>query len=218
MKADLYNLKNKTVGEISLPDRIFGAHWNPELVRQVSMAQMANRRRPWAHAKDRSEVSGGGRKPWRQKGTGRARHGSIRSPLWIGGGKAHGPNKERDYSQKVNKKMLQGALFSVLSKKLKDGELRFFDSLAIELPKTKILSGILRELTSAKKRARKLDVLMIPDLENKKLFRAAANIQKTKVLSPKSLNVYDLLNYKNIFIDKEAVLVVEGCYTKLTKK
>ncbi len=99
MKAPVYNLKNEKVGEVDLPESVFGVRWNSILVAQVLRAQMANKRRPWAHAKTRAEVRGGGRKPWRQKGTGRARHGSTRSPLWVGGGKAHGPSKLRDYSQ-----------------------------------------------------------------------------------------------------------------------
>src|SRR5262249_39709386 len=140
MKADLYNLKNEVVGTVDLPDAIFGAKWNSTLVKQVMDAQLANARRPWAHVRDRSEVSGGGKKPWRQKGTGRARHGSTRSPIWVGGGKAHGPRNDKDYSQKVNKKMKRAALFSVLSRKAKDGELKVFESLAVEAPKTKILA------------------------------------------------------------------------------
>src|SRR6185436_10884964 len=111
MNAAVFNIKNEKVSTVVLPDDLFGAPWRPALVQQVLLAQRANARRPWAHAKDRSEVRGGGKKPWRQKGTGRARHGSIRSPLWIGGGKAHGPRKDRDYSQKINKKMKRGALF-----------------------------------------------------------------------------------------------------------
>jgi len=118
MNADVYNLNNEKVGTVELPENVFGAKWSPVLVKQVVDAQRANARDPWAHAKGRGEVRGGGRKPWRQKGTGRARHGSIRSPLWIGGGKAHGPRKERDYSQKVNKKMRRLALFSALSRKM----------------------------------------------------------------------------------------------------
>src|SRR5262249_16420253 len=100
MKADVYNLDNKVVGTVELPDSVFGVKWNAVVVKQILDAQLANKRAPWAHAKDRSEVRGGGRKPWRQKGTGRARHGSTRSPIWVGGGKAHGPRNERDYSQK----------------------------------------------------------------------------------------------------------------------
>ena len=101
METSLYNLKNEKVGTISVPDIVFAAKWNSILVKQVLDAQMANARIPWAHTKDRGEVRGGGRKPWRQKGTGRARHGSTRSPIWVGGGKSHGPRNERDYSQKV---------------------------------------------------------------------------------------------------------------------
>ena len=118
MKTSLYNLKGEAIGEIDLPEKFFGYKWNPDLVHRVLMAQAANRRSPWAHAKGRGEVRGGGVKPWKQKHTGRARHGSIRSPIWKGGGVSHGPKKDRDYSQKVNKKMAKAAVFSVLSKKL----------------------------------------------------------------------------------------------------
>src|SRR5581483_12233223 len=126
MKTDLYNLRNEKVGTAELPDAVFGARWNAAVVKQVLDAQLANRRRPWAHTKDRSDVQGGGKKPWRQKGTGRARHGSIRSPLWVGGGVSHGPRNERDYSQKVNKKMKRAALFVALSRKMKDDEIKVF--------------------------------------------------------------------------------------------
>ena len=137
MKADIYNLNNEVVGTMELPVGVFGTKWNATLVQQVLEAQIANARPPWAHVKDRSEVRGGGKKPWRQKGTGRARHGSTRSPIWVGGGKAHGPRNDKDYSQKVNKKMKRVALFSVLSKKAKDGELKVFDTLVLDAPKTK---------------------------------------------------------------------------------
>ena len=128
MTTEVYNLQGQRVGKLELPGNIFGVKWNPVLVHQALLAQLANRRNPWAHAKGRGEVRGGGRKPWRQKGTGRARHGSIRSPLWVGGGKAHGPIKSRDYSQKLNKKMRRLAILSVLSKKAKDGDIKFFDT------------------------------------------------------------------------------------------
>src|SRR3989338_10813210 len=118
MKTDLYNMQNEKIGTVELPEAVFGVAWKPALVKQVVNAILANKRRPWAHAKTRAEVRGGGRKPWRQKGTGRARHGSTRSPIWSGGGKAHGPLSERDFSQKVNVKMRRVALFSVLSHKL----------------------------------------------------------------------------------------------------
>lgn len=213
MTADLYNLKNEKMGEVDIPEMVFGVSWKPALVQQAVNAQLANKRRPWAHAKDRSEVRGGGRKPWRQKGTGRARHGSTRSPLWRGGGKAHGPNKERDYSQKINKKMKRLALFSALSKKLKDGEIKFFSTLEIESSKTSVLARTLKHLLPLKKNSKKYDVLLIPDIENKNLFRAAANLPKTAALHPGSLNVYDILRYKNIFIDQKTVSAISTHYS-----
>jgi len=210
-KADLYNLENKKTGEIELPAEVFGVKWNAALVKQALLAQLANRRQPWAHAKDRSEVRGGGKKPWRQKGTGRARHGSIRSPIWIGGGKAHGPLKERDYSQKLNKKMKRLAIFSALSRKLKDGQITFLETTALAEPKTKILAGHLKNLGAA---PRKPDMLLIPDAENKMVYRAVRNLPKTKALSPESLNIYDILNYRRILIDQKAVPAIAKHFLK----
>lgn len=212
MQADIYNLKNEKVGTMEPPKSVFGAKWNANLVKQVLDAQLANKRSPWAHAKDRSEVRGGGKKPWAQKGTGRARHGSIRSPLWIGGGKAHGPRNERDYSQKVNKKMKRVALFAVLSKKAKDGEIRVFESLIIEAPKTKVLASTLNNILNMKKGEKRFDVLLVGETANRNLFRASLNLQKAKAIDAGSLNVHDVLNHKNLFIDKEAVATIERHY------
>ena len=200
------------MGVIDIPDDIFGQKWNPELVWQALQAQLTNKRKPLAHAKTRAEVRGGGRKPWRQKGTGRARHGSIRSPLWIGGGKAHGPIKEKKYGKKINKKMKRIALFSVLSKKFNDGEIKFFDSLNIEKPKTKLIFDYLKIILNLSKNKKKIDALFIPDPENKNIFKAVRNLVKAKVLDPTSLNVYDLLNYKNIFIEQSAVNFISKHY------
>jgi large subunit ribosomal protein L4 len=202
MEAKVYNLKNEVVGKVELPASIFGVKWNPGLVQQVVTAQLANKRRPWAHAKTRAEVRGGGRKPWRQKGTGRARHGSIRSPLWRHGGKAHGPSKLRDYSQKINKKMKRLAILSVLSRKFKDGEVKIFESLDIGKPKTKILAGTLRTLLGFKNEQKNFSTLLLADKENKVLARASANLPKTQTTSADSINLYDLLSHKNVFIDK----------------
>lgn len=213
MKINVYNLENKVVGEIELPDKVFGEKWRPALVAQVLRAQLANRRKPWAHAKTRAEVRGGGRKPWQQKGTGHARHGSIRSPLWVGGGKAHGPTKERDYSQKINKKMKKTALFSVLSKKLKDAELKVFNSLEPEAPKTKIFAGVLGKILDFN-RKKKYDALFIAGRESKNIMRASANLPKAKAVRANSLNVYDTLNYKNIFVEKEAVEEISKHYNR----
>jgi large subunit ribosomal protein L4 len=210
MKAELLNLKNEKVGEIDLPETIFGEKWREALVKQALEVQLANKRKVIAHAKTRSEVRGGGKKPWRQKGTGRARHGSIRSPIWVGGGKAHGPLKEKRYDKKINKKQKRIAICSVLSKKFKDNEIKFFDSLEINEPKTKLIVSSLKQVLNLSPKQKKMDLLLIPAKENKNIFRASRNLVKTKVLSPDSLNVYDLLNYKNIFIDKNAISVIEN--------
>jgi large subunit ribosomal protein L4 len=212
MKADVYNLKNEVVGTIDLPSDVFNAKWNATLVKQVLEAQVANKRAPWAHVLDRSEVRGGGKKPWRQKGTGRARHGSTRSPIWVGGGKAHGPRNDKDYSQKVNKKMKRVALFAALSRKAKDGEVKVFDTLVLEAPKTKMLATTLHDILAMKKGAKRYDVLLISDSANKNLFRASTNLQKTKALGADSLNVYDILNHKNLFIDKDVVATIAKHY------
>ena len=212
MNADVYNWKNEKVGTLELPEKVFGAKWSPTLVKQVVNAQSANARDPWAHAKDRSEVSGGGKKPWRQKGTGRARHGSTRSPLWRHGGKAHGPRNERDYSQKVNKKMKRAALFAVLSHKMKEGELKVFDSMELSAPKTKILASSLAALLNMTKKAKRYDVLMVGAAATKSLVRASANLEKAKALDATALNVIDILNHKNLFVEKDAVAVIAKHY------
>lgn len=212
MKADVYNLKNEVVGTVELPATVFGTKYNAILIKQVLEAQLANARAPWAHTLDRSEVRGGGKKPWRQKGTGRARHGSTRSPIWVGGGKAHGPRNDRDYSQKVNKKMKRTALFSVLSKKAKDGELKVFESLMIEAPKTKAIASSLKALLAPRKGDKRFDVLLISDNSNQNLFRATSNLKKTKTIDVTSLNVHDIINHKNLFIDKSVVATIEKHY------
>jgi len=193
MKAALYNIKEEKIGEIDLSEKIFGVRWNPDLVHQALLAQLANRRQPLAHTKGRGEVRGGGKKPWRQKGTGRARHGSIRSPLWRGGGVTFGPTKEKIYAKKINKKMRRQAIHSVLSKKLAEDEVKIFDSLTVAGGKTRELKWLPQS------------TLVVPGKSGKLVFRAAANLPKAAALAPDSLNVYELLKHKNIFIEKEAV-------------
>lgn len=206
MTVDLYNIEAKSIDKIELPDRVWSAPWNPDLVKSALDAQVASARPTLAHAKGRGEVSGGGKKPWRQKGTGRARHGSIRSPIWKGGGVAHGPTKDKVFGKKINQKMKQAAIFSVLSKKLEDGEVRFVDSISVPEPKTKHVAKIV-SVFSEKKNA-----LIIPGVSNKNVYRASGNIPKVKSLDPRSLNVYDLLKYKNILVEKDAVSAIDSHY------
>lgn len=204
MKTQVYNLEGKPVSEMELPDGIFAREWNPDLVHQIVLAQKANARIPWAHAKGRGEVRGGGKKPWKQKHTGRARHGSIRSPIWKGGGVAHGPTSERSYEQKVNKKMMRAALSVALSKRLKDGELKIVENLPKDLKKTKDFAKAVSVIVP------KMHALFVPDSANKLIFRASANIKDAKTLAPGSLNVYDLLRYRNIIMDSKAVGEIAG--------
>jgi large subunit ribosomal protein L4 len=212
MTTDILNLKNEKVGTIDLPEAVFGAKWNEALVKQVLIAQRANARDPWAHVKDRSEVAGSGRKPWRQKGTGRARHGMTSSPIWIGGGKSHGPRNDKDYSQKVNKKMKRAALFTVLSKKWKDGEVKVLDTLVTEAPKTALLSGALRKILNMKKGSKRYDALLVPAGTNAIVFRSSSNLPKAKAIDAASLNIYDILNHANLLLEKDSIAVIEKHY------
>ena len=207
MKVDLFNQNNEKTGTIDLPDAVFGVKWNPDLIHQAFTVQMANRRKVLADTKDRSEVRGGGKKPWRQKGTGRARHGSIRSPLWRGGGITFGPLKERVFSRKINKKMKQLAIFGIISKKLSEQEVKIIDTLKLEDRKTKNLASLVKKFVSPKE-----SLLLIPAKENKNIYSAARNLAKVSALSPESLNVYDLLRYQKIILDQEAVGVITNHY------
>lgn len=207
MKTEVYDKTAKKVGTIELPDRLFSRSWNPDLVHQAVRVQTANKRSNIAHAKDRSEKRGGGKKPWQQKGTGRARHGSIRSPIWKGGGATHGPLKERDFTLKISKRMRQGAIFSALSRRVKDGEVKVIESIGINGPKTKNLNEVLSNFGDDTP-----SFLIIPARESKDVYVASRNMKKVKSLDPKSLNVYDVLRYKNILVEKEAIEEIDKHY------
>ena len=152
-------------------------------------------------------MRGGGIKPWRQKGTGRSRHGSIRSPLWKGGGVTHGPNAARDYSVKLNKKMRQVATFAVLSRRLRDNEIKFIDSLDGIDPKTKALAAVLKIIL----KDGRMNTLILP-AKGGKIFQISRNLKGVKTLDPKALNVYDLLRYRQIIIEKGSVDLIEKHY------
>lgn len=200
MPIEVYNQQNNKAGTTDLPEKIFNTKWNPDLVWQVAVSFAANQRKVIAHTKGRGEVRGGGKKPWRQKGTGRARAGSIRSPLWKGGGVTFGPTKERNFKKKINKKMKRGALLSLISKKNRDSELKVIDSLDIDSYKTKMAVGIINKLFPPNK-----SLLVVSEKNNSNLKKALRNIEKVKYLPVNMLNVLDLLNYKYILIEKEAV-------------
>lgn len=204
MKTDILNFKNEKVDTFELPENLFNVKWNPSLVHQIWNAMAANKRRPWAHTKGRGDVRGGGKKPWRQKGTGRARAGSSRSPIWKGGGVTFGPDKIKNYGQKINKKMKTAALLSVLSHKVKDGEFKILNELDIAKPKTKLVSNILDNLLNKNKKNNP-SVLIVPSEPKKDLIRAGRNIQKTMVIYPRQLNVYDCLTHKFVIFEKKSL-------------
>ncbi len=203
LDANVYTSDAKKSGTITLPATVFAQKWNADLVHQVVTAMQANARQPIAHTKDRSEVRGGGRKPWKQKGTGRARHGSSRSPIWRKGGVTHGPRNDKDYSQKINKKMRVGALFAVLSKKFADGQMIFMQDLAMKEPKTKDARALLTgwgaiegftPLATRRKNALYV-VLSKSDASVKKSFQNMGNVLVGTV---GTVNPVDLLSYRYV--------------------
>jgi len=209
MKARIYNQKGEIVKEIELPKEIFGLEINPNFLHQVIVSQMANRRRGTAHTKGRAEVSGGGRKPWPQKRLGRARHGSIRSPIFRGGGVAHGPKKEKNYKKKIPKKMRRKALLMALSSKAKDEELILVDNLEVEKPKTKEMVRILENLKIKGKSV----LISLPSLQ-KKVILAARNIPKVSTVRAGDLNALDVLNSKYLLMPVESVEVIKKTFLK----
>jgi len=209
MIVNSYNQEGKKTGQARLPKEIFDVQMNPDLVHQVVVSQMANQRRIIAKTKTRAEVRGGGRKPWRQKGTGRARAGSIRSPIWRGGGKTFGPTTEKVFKKRIPKKIKRKALFMILSAKVKAHLILVLDSLKIEKPKTKDMVKILNKLPC------KLSSVLIalPRMDNN-IIKAVGNIQKVDTIQAKDLNALNLLSYKYLVIPKEALKVIKEIFLK----
>lgn len=210
--AKVYNQKGKEIGSVSVSDTVFGAPWNADLVHQVVVSMQANARPTVAHTKTRGEIRGGGKKPWAQKGTGRARHGSSRSPIWRGGGITFGPRAERDYSVKINKKMRTKALYSALSKKFKDEEIVFVDALKLAEMKTKNAKEVMDTLFAKSSQKRKNAILIaLPerDIALEKSFRNFGNVLVTEA---RNLNPVDVLNYRVTAIvnPETAVKILEG--------
>jgi len=202
MDAKIYSHEGAEVGKISLPEAVFGVKWNQDLVHEVVVGMQANARASTAHTKGRGEVSGGGKKPWKQKGTGRARHGSSRSPIWSGGGVAHGPTNEKDYSVKINKKVRAKALASVLSKKFEDSEIIFIDSFsALTAPKTAEGKKIIKALANGSGQEslatkRKNTAVVILPSRNEAVEKSFQNFGNIEVKQAKDINPVDLLTYK----------------------
>lgn len=201
-KLDLYNIAGESIGEVTLSSKVFGAKVNEALLYEALKAQTSSRRRGAASTKERAQVRGGGRKPWRQKGTGRARAGSIRSPIWKGGGTTFGP-RPRDYSYSLPRKAKRKAIKSALSAKFKEKEILILDRMGLQEAKTKKMASILVNLRSGKK------PLLVIEEGNEMVRRAARNIEGVKIISPNSLNLYDLLNHNKLILTKEALAKIE---------
>lgn len=219
MEAKIYNQKGSSAGTINLPEKVFAAKWRSDLVHQVVQSMRSNKRAGTADTKDRGEVRGGGRKPWKQKGTGQARHGSSRSPIWVGGGVTHGPLSDKNYKRKISKKMRAQALFSVLSKKLKDEEILFVDSLEMAKINTKAAVGAMDNLIKAgnykkiqKSYAKKPKILMALYNRSENAEKSFRNISTLDMVFLKNINPLDVLNYKYLIIENptESVKFLES--------
>ena len=210
IKIPVYNLKGEKVKEIELSDKVFGEKRNDALLHQVFVSQYANRRTVLAHTKDRAQRAGSGKKPWRQKGTGRARVGSVRTPVWRKGGIVFGPTKDRNFKKDVPKKMGQKALAVALSGKARDNELFLLDSLVMKEAKSKVMSGAIKNLKI------KGSLLIGFSEKEKDAKRASRNLPKTLNADAKSLNVFDVLNHKYLLMSEDGVKILERKY-KLAK-
>lgn len=202
-KLSVYNLAGQVTGEIELNDQVFGVEFNEAVVHQAIVMQLANQRQGTSATKTRGMVRGGGRKPWKQKGTGRARSGSTRSPIWVGGGTTFGP-QPRSYAKKMPRKARRLALCCVLSAKVAAGEMVVIEGLTFDAPKTKNVVSMLNAFDAAAKKA-----LLITDGENTNVELSARNMPKVTAISNMGLNCFDILNSNKVFLAKEVVEKIE---------
>lgn len=211
LEAKVVTSAGKSHGTIALPESVFALPWNAALIHQVVTAMQANARTSVAHVKTRGEVRGGGKKPWQQKGTGRARHGSTRSPIWVGGGVTHGPRNDKDYGKKINKKMSAKALFIALSRKFKDAETLFVDEMRFTAPKAKDAHTILSALSGISgyekiAHANNAVLIAVPEA-NESLSKSFRNFGNVKVSTIARINPVEVLQYKHvIFTNPESAL------------
>jgi len=209
MKVNVINQTGEKVGTMDLPDEVFALEIQFALLHQAVVTQMANARQVIAHTKDRSEVRGGGAKPWRQKGTGRARHGSRRSPIWAGGGVTFGPTKYRNFKKKINKKMARKATVMALSGKAKSKELIVLDKIELQAPKTKEMAFVVDRVVPDAAST----LLMIPK-KDETIQRASRNIPDFKIINVGNINVLDLVNHKYLVITEDTVEALKEKYKK----
>lgn len=214
LKIKVYNQSVEPVKDLELADKIFGVKASNELLHQAVIAQMANGRQVLANTLDRSEVRGGGKKPWKQKGTGRARVGSSRSPIWIGGGVTFGPTKDRNFKQKINQKMKQKALFMALSDKLVNNSLVVLENLEFAEYKTKQFNTLLTNLEKKVLLNDRRNILIINEATEEKAKYSSRNLVGVKVINLENINLVDLLNHKNLLMTENVVKVLTERYNK----
>lgn len=210
MQFPLYNQNAEEIGKINLPDSVFGLKINTDLLHQVVMSLISNQRQVLAHAKGRSEVRGGGKKPWRQKGTGRARHGSIRSPIWKGGGATFGPSKERNFKKKINKKMLRKALLMAISSKAQNRQLLIVDDIKLNQAKTKEMALILKNISKLfETNKNQPSVLMVMPSADNDVKRAAQNLPTLNTVEVRNINPLLILSSKYLLLIKNAADILK---------
>lgn len=214
LKIKVYNQSLEAVKDLDLSDKIFGVKASNELLHQAVIAQMANARQVLANTKDRSEVRGGGKKPWKQKGTGRARVGSSRSPIWIGGGVTFGPTKDRNFKKKINQKMKQKALFMALSDKFTTNSLVIIDNLEFAEYKTKKFNALLTNVEKKVLLNERRNILIVNEAAEEKAKYSSRNLEGVKVINLENINLVDLLNYKNLLLTENVVKVLTDRYNK----
>ncbi len=208
----IYNEKGESVGEAKLSARVFGQAKNESLVQQAVVAQRANERHVLAHTKDRSEVRGGGKKPWRQKGTGRARVGSSRSPIWIGGGVTFGPTSGRNFSKGLNAKMKRQAVRVVLSDKVASKQIAILEDLKMAEYKTKAFNAVLTNLKTKALEGKVSSILIIESMPEAMVKNSARNLPGIKLLGVDNINIVDILKYRHLVVTKKAIEVLEERY------
>ena len=204
-KVTLYDMKKSVVGDLELPEALFATEYNESVIHQAVVARLANERQGTKSTLTRSEVRGGGAKPWRQKGTGRARQGSIRSPQWVKGGVVFAP-KSRDFSKKMNSKAKQVALLSALSQKIRDDEVFFIDEIKVSAPKTKEMATFLKTFGIEK------SVLVVMDNSDADVLRACANIEAITTVPAVQLSTYEVVKNSKLVISKQAVEQIKEVY------
>lgn len=213
IKVKVYNQSAEPVKELPVSSDVFGLKVNADLLHQAIVTQQANERQVLAHTKDRSEVRGGGKKPWKQKGTGRARAGSSRSPIWIGGGVTFGPRKERNFSKKLNKRMKQQALMMVLSDKLNQSSLIVVEDLKIENFKTKQFLETLKSFEKEVLPARR-SLLIINNAKSDTVLYSARNLKGVNIINPENINIVDLVSHRQVMMTEEGLKKLEKQYSK----